>query len=306
MWLRYVAGQVVSFFFTLFRLIPLQWNNRFSRTRIPAPGGQEPGSKSREPGTGHSNVLISLTTHGRRLRTVFFAIESVARGPHRVPIVLWLDPEDYDSPQDWPPSLKRLVRRGLTVRRGDGGLGPHAKYWNQFVEVAGTGTSVVTIDDDIIYPEWFLDRLLIIGGLRLDTVVAYRAHRIELRDGQMLPYMKWTPADTCDASLLHFATGVSGVCYPPSFIEYVVEQGTVFKMVAPKADDVWLHVCALRSGHPVRQVFANPRNFAIVPSTQLSALILSNGMGGGNDEQIALAYGPEDVAALVGVSEKED
>ncbi|WP_018119262.1 hypothetical protein [Corynebacterium mastitidis] len=294
MWVSYVAGQVVSFFFTLFRLVPLLWNNRFSREPIPAEGSGEHG------------VVISLTTHGRRLRTVFLAVESVVRGPQRAPVVLWLDPEDYDRRGQWPPSLRRLVRRGLTVRRGDGDLGPHAKYWNQFCRVAGTPTRVVTIDDDVIYPEWFLDRLLAIGGLRLDTVAAYRAHRIELREGRMLPYMKWSPADTCDASLLHFATGVSGVCYPPSFIEYVVAQGIRFKEVAPRADDVWLHVCALRSGHPVRQVFANPRNFAVVPSAQLSSLILSNGVGGGNDEQIAAAYGPADVAALLRASEKED
>ncbi|KQB84366.1 hypothetical protein [Corynebacterium oculi] len=295
MWTRYVAGQVVSFIFTLFRLIPLRWNNRFSRSRIPRWTGQDA-----------PEVLISLTTHGRRLRTVFLAIESVARGPRRAPIVLWLDPEDYDRPEAWPPSLHRLVRRGLTVCRGDGGLGPHAKYWNQFRAVAGTDTRVVTIDDDVIYPEWFLDRLLTIGGLRLDAVVAYRAHRIELSEGRMLPYMKWSPADTCEASLLHFATGVSGVCYPPAFIEYVVAQGAEFQEVAPTADDVWLHLCALRSNHPVRQVFAHPRNFAIVPSTQLGALVLSNGVGGGNDEQIARAYTPRDVARLVEISGRED
>ncbi|WPF66433.1 MULTISPECIES: glycosyltransferase [unclassified Corynebacterium] len=295
MWIRYVTGQVVSFFFTLFRLIPLRWNNRFSRSRIPAWKEHD-----------RSEVLISLTTHGHRLRTVFLAIESVMRGSHRVPIVLWLDPEDYDRREAWPLSLKRLVRRGLTVRRGDGGLGPHAKYWNQFRVVAGSDTRVITIDDDVIYPEWFVDRLLTIGNLRLDAVVAYRAHRIELREGRLLPYMKWSPADTSEASLLHFATGVSGVCYPPAFIEYVVAQGMRFREVAPRADDVWLHVCALRSGHPVRQVFANPRNFAVIPSAQLSALIVSNGMGGGNDDQIERAYTPQDVARLVEISEQED
>lgn len=288
MWLRYVAGQALSVVFTLARLLPLQWSNHFSRSVIPRDG----------------DVVISLTTHGRRLDTVFYAIESVARGPRRAPIVLWLDPQDFSAP--WPDSLRRLVARGLQVRCGSGGMGPHAKYWDMFCAVAGSDTRVVTIDDDIIYPEWFLDRLLAVGGLREDTVVAYRAHRIELRDGVLLPYMKWTPANTSHASVLHFATGVSGVDYPPSFIAFVVEQGTQFLQVAPRADDVWLHLCALRSGHSVRQVFAQPRNFAVVPSTQVSALVRTNGMGGGNDEQIARAYTPGDVAALVAASARED
>ncbi|MBC3186088.1 glycosyltransferase [Corynebacterium sp. zg-331] len=293
MWFRYVVGQAVGFLFTLLRLVPLRWHNRFSRSRLPR-------------WEGNPELLVSLTTHGRRLRTVFLAIESVARGARGVPIVLWLDPEEYDHPEAWPASLHRLVHRGLTVRRGDGGLGPHAKYWNQFRAVAGSQTRVVTIDDDVIYPAWFLDRLREVGGLRPDTVVAYRAHRIELREGRMLPYMKWSPADTCAPSLLHFATGVSGVSYPPAFIDYVVAQGEGFREVAPQADDVWLHLCALRSGHPVRQVFARPRNFAVVPSAQLDALVLGNGVGGGNDEQIGRAYTPRDVANLVALSGRED
>ena len=159
----------------------------------------------------------------------------------------------------------------------------------------------------MIYPEWFLQRLLFIGDLRSDAVIAYRAHRIELRDGRMLPYVKWTAVNTSQASLLHFATGVSGVLYPTSFIDYVVAQGdTEFIEQCPRADDVWLHVCALRSGHPVRQVYAKPRHFAVVPSTQVGALVVGNTLMGGNDEQIRRVYTNEDIAALVAASERED
>lgn len=288
MWVSYVAGQVVSFVFTLFRLIPLAWANRVGGARIPAEG----------------DVVVSLTTHGRRLASAFYAVESVARGSRPAPIVLWLDPEDYDGP--WPPSLKRLVDRGLQVRRGSGNLGPHAKYFDMFRALAGTDTRVVTVDDDIIYPEWFLEKLLEVGGLRPDTVVAYRAHRVELRDGRLLPYMRWTAADTCRASVLHFATGVSGVCYAPAFVDYVAARGEEFRGVAPRADDVWLHLCALRSGFRVRQVFAKPRNFAIVPLTQRGALVRRNGPGGGNDAQIARAYTIDDVAVLAAAAAAED
>lgn len=290
MWIDYAVRQGAGIFATLARMLPLATANRYSQRAIPAEVTDQ--------------VIISLTTHGGRLKYVHYAIESVARGNICAPIVLWLDPADYHS--EWPESLRRLEGRGLTVRCSDGEFGPHTKYWGTFRELAGTGTRVVTIDDDMIYPAWFLERLLFIAQMRSDCVIPYRAHRIGLRDGQLEPYRKWTAANTSRASLLHFATGVSGVLYPTSFIEYVVSQGERFLEVAPRADDVWLHVCALRSQHRIRQVYAAPRPFTVVPLAQTHALVMGNTFRGGNDRQIALAYGQEDVDKLVEISAKED
>ncbi|MDU0478650.1 hypothetical protein QVA66_05285 [Staphylococcus chromogenes] len=288
MWIGYTIGQIASFFLTLFRILPLYIGNRVKHSRIPQEG----------------DVIISLTTHGRRLDKVYLTLESIARGYVKAPIVLWLDEPDFNG--EYPETLRRLIRRGLQVRCSDGRYGPHTKYWGQFREVVGTDTRVVTIDDDMIYPEWFLQNLLFIGDLRSDVVIAYRAHRIELRDGHLMPYSKWSAANTCDASFLHFATGVSGVLYPPTFISYVVEQGDVFMQLTPRADDVWLHACALRSGHPIRQVYAQPRHFAVIPTTQIGALVVGNTLMGGNDEQIRKVYTAEDVAQLLEASRRED
>ena len=93
MWISYVLGQAVSFFFTLFRMIPLAWNNRVSRTRFPQEG----------------DVVISLTSHGERLTRVHYTLESIVRGNIKAPVVLWLDRKDYDA--EWPKTLRRLVGR---------------------------------------------------------------------------------------------------------------------------------------------------------------------------------------------------
>ncbi len=286
MWVAYALNQAFGYLFTLMRMVPLVWRNHFCTQHIPV-------------GDATSDFLISLTTHGKRVQRVFYAIESLTRS--NVPIVLWLDEEDFHS--TWPRSVQRLVARGLQVRCSDGQYGPHTKYWNQFRQASGW---VVTADDDVIYPEWFIERLRFIASLRNDCVIAYRAHRIELHGGRIAPYLRWTPVDTCRASVLHFATGVSGVAYPPSFISYVVKQGEVFQQVSPRADDVWLHLCALRSGHPIRQVFSRPRSFAVVPRTQSGGLALGNTFMGGNDEQIRKAYTESDIHLLLQASHDED
>ena len=140
--------------------------------------------------------------------------------------------------------------RGLQIRCSDGSFGPHTKYWPLFRErVASARDSeipdlasedlltlrVATADDDIIYPEWWLERLL----------------------------------ECADVSL------------------------------APKADDIWLHACAVRSGTKVRQVFGQQRNFAVVPTTQFNAaLVVRNVWMGGNDVQASRVYTDDDIAAL--------
>ena len=82
MWVSYVLGQVASIFLTLGRLVPLNLLNHFGRGHIPQAG----------------DVVISLTTHGERLKKVYLTLESLARGYVKVPIFLWLDPEDYYAP----------------------------------------------------------------------------------------------------------------------------------------------------------------------------------------------------------------
>lgn len=237
-----------------------------------------------------------MTTHGSRLGRAYLALESLTRGNMVAPIVLWLDKKDYES--EWPPHLRRLVERGVTVRCSSGSYGPHTKYWGVFGEVAGSATRVVTADDDIIYPEWFLERLLLASAITPERVVAHRAHRLKLNDSGVAPYRRWKAVVGTRASVRNFATGVSGVLYPASFISYVVSQGLAFQQISPRADDVWLHLCALRSGHQVRQVSKRSRNFAVIPSTQTTALSFRNTMFGGNDAQIAEAYTDADVEKL--------
>ncbi|WP_342318963.1 glycosyltransferase [Corynebacterium mayonis] len=279
MWFDYAARQALNSVGAFVRAPRLRIAARRSAHDFPLRGG----------------TVVSLTTHGKRLKSAVVSISSLLVGTRRAPVHLWLDPEDYDGP--WPRGLHTLIERGLQVHRSDGKYGPHTKYYGTFQRYAGTGTRVVTIDDDMIYPRWFLEKLLNSSDADPGCVVAYRAHEITLNDGHMAPYRQWRPVLDNEPSHRHFATGVSGVAYPPSMVDYVAAQGTKFLDHAPHADDVWLNMCALRSGHPVRQVFPHPREFSLVPGSQSVALVRGN-LRGGNDEQIALTYTDDDERLL--------
>lgn len=281
-WVSYVTGQVLKYVPNLFRQIPLELTNRTGRRRIPRI----------DDTTG---PVVSLTTHGDRMEGVHLTVESILRGTEQLPVLLWLDKKDFDKP--WPASLRRLVDRGLDVRCSNGAYGPHTKYLGTFRQLAGTGRQVITIDDDIIYPVWFLERLIAAED-GTNHVVGYRCHRIVMENGRMLPYKKWVPVRTMEPSIRNFATGVSGVIYPPSMVDYVTEQGDAFMECTPRADDVWLHACAIRSGHLVRQVTSRSRGFALIPFSQRNSLVSDNLGGGGNDSQISEVYTEADIEKL--------
>lgn len=279
MWVDYVARQAVAQIGATLRLPSLRLAVRSGRLEFPSDGP----------------TVISLTSHGARLRTVHHTLASLLVGTRRVPTILWLDTADYHAP--WPEPLQELVQCGLQVRCSDGQYGPHTKYFGAFRQYAGAGVSVITVDDDVLYPWWFVEKLVVDPR----AVTAYRAHEIALRGGEFAPYRQWGRVRTTTPSPRHFATGVSGVAYPPAMVDFVAAQGDAFLRAAPSADDVWLNMCAVRSGHYVRQVFDKPKEFPLVPGSQSVALVRKN-LRGGNDVQLAASYSAEDIRAVVGAS----
>ena len=144
-------------------------------------------SPARFPQEG--STVISLTSHGPRLKSAVVAISSLLVGTKRLPVYLWLDKEDYEG--EWPKGLHALVEHGLKVRCSDGHYGPHTKYYGTFQQFAGTGTRVITVDDDMMYPKWFAEKLLNASDADPNNVVAYRAHEIVLQNGRLAPYKQW-------------------------------------------------------------------------------------------------------------------
>ena len=140
---------------------------------------------------GAGDTVISLTTYGKRLSTAVYAIASLLVGTVRLPVILWLDAEDFHGP--WPPGLKRLVHRGLDVRCSEGKYGPHTKYYGTFQEFAGKGVRVITVDDDMMYPRWFVDKLLNAADASPRNVVAYLGLWLVKLIGKMHPHATWLP-----------------------------------------------------------------------------------------------------------------
>jgi hypothetical protein len=250
----------------------------------------------KKPIVAPQGPIVSLTTYGRRIDTVYLTLESIANGsllPSR--LILWLD--DEEALANCPRSLRRLEERGLEIK-----LTPnyrsHKKYY-PFLQSADTfDRPLVTADDDVIYPRSWLSGLVASFDLDTTAINCYRAHEIGIANGVIAPYRTWKPCRSAKPSFLTFAVGSSGCIYPPSFLRALKAAGRGFEQQCPTADDVWLHVNAVRARFMIRQVRRHQTDFPMLPETQDVGLCRANIDLGQNDVQIKNTYHPTDIDVL--------
>jgi hypothetical protein len=242
-----------------------------------------------------SDVVVTMTTHRARLASVHLALESIARGtvrPRR--LLLWID--DPTILADLPRAWRRLQRRGVEILSAEN-HGVHTKWFPYVHGIARHAHPLVTADDDMIYPPGWLAGLVAAHRRHPDDVLCYRAHRIRFDGDALAPYPTWGPCRDGVATVANFGTSVSGQLFPPRLLDAIARAGTGFRETCPRADDVWLHVCAVRVGVVVRQIVAEPVHFEFIPGTQDVALHRTN-FSSGNDVQIAATYGAGDLARI--------
>lgn len=252
---------------------------------------------SNAPLAGGRGPTVSLTSYGERISTVHLTLESIAQG-HLTPArtILWLSDRAYRN--KLPRNLTRLARRGLEVRFTED-LGPHKKYFPYLMQEQ-LDRPLVTADDDVLYPRWWLDGLAQAYMKRPSFVHAYRVHvmKLEASGVRFRPYSEWSTCTTVTPSRDHFSTGCSGVLYPPEVLAALRASGREFLDICPWADDIWLNLHAQRTRCFVAQVRPESLRFCGILLTQRSGLFKRNIYRRGNDDALAATFGPGDMAAL--------
>lgn len=288
--------------FRRFRRIPnrLHWEVRSWIFPIPAVCSLWLTNRlSYKPLTQVDGLVVSMTSHGRRLRTVYLAIESIGRGsvlPSRV--ILWIDDEQVFK--DLPRTLRRLVERGLEVKSCRN-YGPHKKYYPYLLSTETFDTPLVTADDDVFYPRDWLRGFVLASEQYPDVVNCYKARVMSINGGNIDKYEHWGLAASTEARFDHVATGVAGVSYPPACLRALRDAGDDFIENCPKCDDLWLHAQAIRAGFKIRQIRSKPLMPLSIPGAESVGLWKVN-LFGGNDRQVALTYTKDDIRNVLSVA----
>lgn len=239
--------------------------------------------------------VITLTSYPARIRCVGDTVKSLMAQTIPAKIVLWLGESEFPGRErDLPPDLAALRKEGLEIRYTKD-IGPYTKLvpaLKAFPEKV-----LITVDDDILYPEDWLQNLLAAYVENPDMIHAARCNLILFAGRKIAPYRKWNyEARKLSPSFNNFLTGVGGVLYPPHCLYPDVLNEELFLSLAPKADDIWFWAMAVLNDVKINLIAKPYNRLKMVPGSQKEGCLWQeNVIGGGNDVQLAavLAHYPQ-------------
>lgn len=189
-------------------------------------------------------IVVSLTSHGDRLKYVAKSIFSILIGSYKdVKICLTLYKDDCKY---IPEDLQLMIDANVVeLIIADNDLGPHLKYFYAMKKYKDN--PLITIDDDVKYYPTTIENLVNSYEKFPHCISARRCHKILYTNTSLLPYKKWAweEKNILTPSKLLFATGVGGVLYPPNILD--IDSFNLDELLLYKYnDDIYLKVIELR------------------------------------------------------------
>lgn len=189
-------------------------------------------------------LIVSLTTFPARISKIWIVVECMLRQsypPDR--IILWLSKDQFDGLTVLPKNLLKLQRRGLEIKFCEGDLRSHKKYF--YVIKDNPNDTVITIDDDFIYPSNLIEKLIDLHSKYPKAICCHRALQIKYEGSKILPYKEWNNIFLNEVpSYDVFFTSGGGTLFPPNCFSKEVLNHVLFMKSCKYADDVWLNVMA--------------------------------------------------------------
>ena len=231
-------------------------------------------------------VIVSLTTYPKRMKSIPLVLETIYNQSVRpTRIILWLAKDQYNNPIKVERHLSKFVKRGLEICYCDD-LRAHKKYYYSMKE--NPEALVITLDDDILYPEDMLESLLKKHNEYPNCIVTCRAHEMKFNGKKPVKYRLWnTLARGCTGPSLNLcATGGAGCLYPPGSLSSRVFDKDVFMGICKYADDIWMKCMSYIQGTPIVLTGKDNPEIITVKNNDEGGLAKKNVFECQNDEQL--------------------
>lgn len=232
----------------------------------------------------NNDVIISLTSFPARLDTLDICLKSLlcqSVRPYKIIVYFGCDVKRDAVPKN----VLLYEKRGVEFCYDDEmNLKPHKKYFYAMQEY--NDKSVITVDDDVVYPRRMLERLISAHEKYPNTVCAGRVHRIMFdADGKFMKYNDWMHGDdlTKDPSFRLVPIGIGGVLYPAGAISEKAFDAKKIKELCLNADDLWLKCASCSNGVKVKFVEGASRFLYTIEEAQSVALRDTNVSENKND-----------------------
>ena len=252
-----------------------------------------------------SDLIVSLTSYGDRLKYAALSIESIMQGtmkPNK--IVLSISEKHKGS---LPILLQKQQQRGLEIL-----YCKDIRSYTKLIPVLRKYPEafVITIDDDCIYNQDLVENLVNASINNPNEICANRVHRITFNDnGNIKKYNEWKHGSNIeDASYLNFLTGVGGVLYPPHSLFEEVTDETTFLDICRYADDVWFFAMAVKKGTLIRKTntYNNFGDEFVWNPSHNDGLNNINVLLNANDIQIQKVFKKYDIMSIIKTASHHD
>jgi hypothetical protein len=231
------------------------------------------------------DVVISLTSIPSRLSTLHLTIKSLLNQEVSFEkIILWLH---RDLENNLPSALRKLQGKRFEIRYC-ATTEPHRKL----IETLKLHPDriIVTCDDDVMYPDDWLFRLLKSWKHSPDDIIAHRCRKIRIKDGEIMPYRTWHSEPAGQGSSLSVALGWGGVLFPPGSLDDRALDRDAYMRLSPRADDLWYKAMATLKGTTMRKSqFPYPAPIPIIGSQSISLKKMNLGEDLNRIQLLALA-----------------
>lgn len=208
----------------------------YENGNTPRTAGMDMASREMAP-------IVSLTTISSRVDRVSQTIHRIAQQtlkPHSINLYISEEPYLLDQGiRRGNEHLRRIADMGANIYLTSN-IGPYRKQYPLLQQLrdahASPATLIVTMDDDVLYPDDVLEQL--VDAARFDdAVIAHRGREMVFDGRRLKPYSEFK-APASMKSQCNLGTGKNGIAYrlkhfPLDPAEYIGP------WLAPTADDIW-------------------------------------------------------------------
>lgn len=259
------------------------------------------------------DFIVSLTTFPKRIHTIKYTLYSIfMQNLQPKKVILSLSNKEFEN-EILPDEILEFQKYGLDILWNENNL----YQYNKIIPVLQKYNNevIITLDDDIFYPQGLLKGLFESHLKNKNVIWAQRARIVNISNDKINSFSTWNLVKKNDFKNQEnprfdlFLEGVGGVLYPPnSLYKDVVDDKKIMKL-SPKADDLWLFAMAILNGTKIAVVknnlMANGNAMTISPHSGHSLWL--NNLISGNDKQLqSIINHYPNIIEILKSSKKED
>ena len=193
--------------------------------------------------------IVSLTSFDNRLQIEApVAVQSILNNkvlPDKICIVV----DDFDK--DKVPTLF-IEHPLIEIIYSDLGIKSHNKYYHTMLKYPND--VIITIDDDIEYPNTFIEDCIRAYEQYPEYINACRVHKIRFNSDSLLPYKlwEWESKDLNPSFYLFFTSG-AGTVFPPGVFnkeDFILRE--IYDYIY--TDDIYLNALARRKKILIKRI----------------------------------------------------